>query len=158
MPPAQRNVALPTSQTTFSCGPGGFLQFHLCFNSLFLPGIVCERNPLSQASCVSAVSSPLPFSSVALRAIVFLSNHNASPQEGQGGGRLQGGRAGEEGQSAGLSQPQEYHCEVVGAALACQPWTGRNRYQERASCQLIPRRYLNRGTFPGVKTGAVSEC
>lgn len=88
---------------------------------------------------------------MALKAVVFLSNRDSCPQEVQVSVRQQD----EEGLAAGLFQLQNIWSGGRGVRLSALD--GRTPYQETASCQLIPSRYLNRGTFPGVKTGEVSE-
>lgn len=82
VPQAPRSLTLLLSEapalTTVSQGISGcFLQLYLCFPSLFLPGLVCVRKPLSLFP-VSLSFPPLPFYTVSLRTIVFLSNHSWS--------------------------------------------------------------------------------
>lgn len=86
---------------------------------------------------------------MALRAIVFLSNHNTRRWEWQVGARGRGGRRG-----YGLG-PSSEPGNTGGLLFAGQLGKEETQYQETASCQLILRHYLNEGTFLEVKMGDV---
>lgn len=91
---------------------------------------------------------------MALRAIVFLSNHILVSGNWPVGAQ-QWKKAGLPGLFQNHSQVPEYHRKPAGAVCACQLGKEETQYQETAPCQLILRHYLNEGLFPGAKTGDV---
>lgn len=130
------------------CPPPPSSDFTFVSVVCFSLGCLCKKPTPPRFLCLCHFL-PLPFYSVALRAIVFLSNRNSSPQEGQVGVRLQD----KEGPFCWSLSAPRISLRSGGRGGRLSALDGKKRYQERASCQLIPRGCLNRATFPGAKTG-----